>query len=86
LTKTILSADLHRQIFRYFLPIVAVATVSDCVPLVHENRVFVKLGLEMLNSKEGVPESLLNFIDYLNIKTPVETFHIGFMIGPRLNA
>lgn len=75
-----------KKVMRYFLPIVAIGTVADCVPLIHENRLFVKLGLEYLNSKQWVPHSLVNFVDYLKITDPVDTFHIGFLIGPRINA
>jgi single-stranded-DNA-specific exonuclease len=78
--------DSLKTIMRYFLPVVAIGTVADCVPLIHENRLFVKLGLEYLNSKQGVPQSLLNFVEYLKITDPVDTFHIGFLIGPRINA
>ena len=75
------------QIFNYFLPVVAIGTVADVVPLVDENRVIVKRGLELINKHhEHLPTSLKWFLKYLNIKDNVDTFHIGFVIGPRINA
>jgi single-stranded DNA-specific DHH superfamily exonuclease len=40
-----------QTIFNYFLPIVAIATVADCVPLVKENRVLVQRGFHLINTK-----------------------------------
>lgn len=74
------------EIFHYLIPIVAIATVADCMPLIDENRLLVKYGLERINSRNGIPESLSNFLDYLNIKDAIDTYHIGFQIAPRLNA
>jgi len=78
--------DRMQQVMRYLLPMVAVGTVSDCVPLVSENRLFVKQGLEYLNTRQWVPQSLLWFIDYINIRGAVDSYHIGYMIWPRINA
>jgi single-stranded-DNA-specific exonuclease len=73
--------------FMYLLPIVAIATVADCVPLVKENRVLVKKWLEQINkNRNGIPKSLKGLLDYLKITKPIDSFHIWFMIGPRINA
>jgi single-stranded-DNA-specific exonuclease len=56
------------EAFHYMIPIVAIATVADCMPLIDENRLIVKYGLERINSRQGIPESLANFIEYLNLK------------------
>lgn len=75
------------QIFNYFLPVVAIGTVADVVPLVHENRIIVKRWLDILNTqRNNIPSSLRGFLNYLNIKQPIDTYHIGFVIGPRINA
>jgi single-stranded DNA-specific DHH superfamily exonuclease len=42
LSKSTISKDKKNEIFNYFLPIIAIGTVADIVPLVHENRVIVK--------------------------------------------
>lgn len=74
------------EIFNYFLPIVAIWTVADVVPLVWENRLLVKKWLELINNhRDDIPKSLKWFLEYLNLKE-VDTFHIWFVIWPRINA
>lgn len=87
LMKSHFTKEKKNQIFNYFLPIVTIGTVADVVPLVHENRVIVKKGLELINHHpEQLPKSLQGFLNFLNLKGNVDTFHIGFVIGPRINA
>ncbi|MEI8091896.1 MAG: hypothetical protein WCG98_06890 [bacterium] len=40
--KSNLTKEQKNRIFNYFLPVVAIGTVADVVPLLHENRVIVK--------------------------------------------
>jgi single-stranded-DNA-specific exonuclease len=85
--RSTLPVEQKKKIFNYFLPVVAIGTVADVVPLVNENRVIVKKGLELINKNhEHIPSSLKGFLKYLNLKDTVDTFHIGFVIGPRINA
>mgnify|MGYP001731265669 FL=1 len=87
LAKSTFTNEKKNQIFNYFLPIVAIGTVADIVPLVWENRVIVKRGLEIINKNpELMPKSLSGFLAALNLKENVDTYHIGFVIGPRINA
>ncbi|MDR2415989.1 MAG: single-stranded-DNA-specific exonuclease RecJ [Candidatus Peribacteria bacterium] len=87
LTKCTFDTKKKNQIFNFFLPIVAIGTVADVVPLLDENRGIVKKGLELINRfPEHLPPSLKGFLSYLNIKSPIDTYHIGFVIGPRINA
>ena len=87
LAKSKFTNEKKNQIFNYFLPIVAIGTVADIVPLVWENRVIVKRGLEIINKNpELMPKSLMGFLAALNLKENVDTYHIGFVIGPRINA
>ena len=87
LSKTTLEPERKNQIFNFFLPLVAIGTVADVVPLLSENRYIVKKGLALINQqRESLLPSLKGFLSYLNIKSPIDTFHIGFMIGPRINA
>ena len=87
LAKSKFTNEKKNQIFNYFLPIVAIGTVADIVPLVWENRVIVKRGLEIINKNpELMPKSLRGFLAALNLKENVDTYHIGFVIGPRINA
>ena len=87
LTKSTMTKDTKNEIFNYFLPIVAIGTVADVVPLVDENRVIVKRGLELMNHHpDTLPKGLAGFLKFLNIKGNIDTFHIWFVIGPRINA
>ncbi len=85
-TKTRSEKKKKNSIFLYFLPIVAIWTVADIVPLTWENRLLVKKWLDLINNyRDKIPESLQWFLDYLNLKE-VDTFHIWFVIWPRINA
>lgn len=87
LTKSNFDKQKKNLIFNYFLPVVAIWTVADIVPLVHENRVIVKRWLELINTqRNNLPTSLRWFLDFLNLRDNVDTFHVGFVIWPRINA
>lgn len=67
-----------------YMELVAVGTVADIVPLLQENRILVYHGLQLLNRTQSV--GLRTLIEAAGITGPVDTYHIGFMIGPRINA
>ena len=68
-----------------YLDYVAIAAAADVVPLVDENRVLVKYGLEKLNSSPKAP--FLAIFEMAGLKPGnIGTYHIGFIIGPRINA
>ncbi|MFH1766668.1 MAG: single-stranded-DNA-specific exonuclease RecJ [Patescibacteria group bacterium] len=70
---------------KWFLDYVAVATVTDVVPLLGENRALEKFGLVVLN-KTNRP-GLRKIIELSRTKLgEIDTQAIGFRIGPRLNA
>jgi single-stranded-DNA-specific exonuclease len=69
-----------------FIKIAAIGTLADVVPLVGENRVIAKHGLELLTKgphKVGL-RALLD-ISGLAGKT-IDSYHISFMLAPRVNA
>ena len=69
-----------------FLKIAAIGTLADVVPLVGENRVIAKLGLDQLSRgphKVGL-RALLE-VAGLTGKT-LDSFHVSFLIAPRMNA
>ncbi len=68
-----------------FLDLVAIGTVSDMVPLVDENRVFVRYGLKELADTDRPGLIALKEVSGLR-PGPVETHHIAFKLAPRLNA
>lgn len=71
---------------RSYLDLATIGTVTDVVPLLDENRVFVFHGLDALrNSKKPGLQALLEVAGCNNGK-PLNAGTIGFQIGPRLNA
>ncbi len=69
-----------------FVKIAAIGTLADVVPLIGENRIIAKLGLEMLSTgrhKVGL-RSLLDVCGLTGKE--IDGYHIGFVIGPRVNA
>lgn len=70
-----------------YLDIVAIGTVADIVPLLEENRIFTKFGMEQLNRSHWLGISMLIkkiFEDYQTRK--FSTYDIGFIIAPIFNA
>src|SRR5580658_1955235 len=67
-----------------FLDDVALGTVADVVPLIGLNRAFVAKGLIALRRRERPgPVSLM---DVARLSGPPEAWHLGFLLGPRINA
>ncbi len=63
----------------------AIATVCDVMELTGENRIIVKYGLQLLQRTKN--KGLLALMDVSSIdKEQLSTFHLGFVIGPCLNA
>ncbi|RDY29154.1 single-stranded-DNA-specific exonuclease RecJ [Romboutsia weinsteinii] len=68
-----------------YLEIVTLATICDIVPLIDENRIIVKNGLKTM--KEGKNLGLRELIKVCGVDTEkIGSSHIGFAIGPRINA
>ena len=67
-----------------FLEIIALATVADIMELRDENRIAVKYGLRKMISTNII--GLKALIDENNIVDKVSAYHIGFVLGPCLNA
>ena len=68
------------------LDLVAIGTVADCVPLTGENRILVKEGLKVINSKNYSRKSILSIIRKNFITGHVTSTDIGFKIAPVINA
>jgi single-stranded-DNA-specific exonuclease len=64
----------------------AVGTVADVVPLVDENRVLVRHGLQCLRHWPVLGLQALEKVTDLDKKPHLEGDDVGFTIGPRLNA
>lgn len=68
-----------------FLQFAAMATVGDVMPLKDENRILVKLGLQQLHTAPCIGLEALMRACKLEKET-VKSYHIGFVLGPCLNA
>ena len=66
------------------LDLVALATVADVVPLRGLNRAFVRQGLQIMRQRQRV--GLRALIDAARLNGPVEAWHLGYLLGPRINA
>ena len=77
--KAAFSVDL-----REVLDLVALGTVSDMVPMIHENRILVRHGLAQLNRRERL--GLRTLSEVAGATGELGTYHVGFVLGPRMNA
>jgi single-stranded-DNA-specific exonuclease len=66
------------------LDVVALGTVADVVPLKGLNRAFVSKGLVALRRRES--PGLTALMDAARLSGPPEPWHLGFLLGPRINA
>ncbi len=66
------------------LHLVALGTVADVVPLKGLNRAFVAKGLIALRRRDHVGMTAL--MDAARLSGPPEPWHLGFLLGPRINA
>jgi single-stranded-DNA-specific exonuclease len=76
----------HTSWLPAFVKVAAIGTLADVVPLTGENRVIAKLGLEML-SKGPHKVGLRSLLDVCGlIGKEIDSYHIGFVLAPRVNA
>jgi single-stranded-DNA-specific exonuclease len=69
-----------------FVKIAAIGTLADVVPLVGENRVIAKLGLQLL-SKGPHKVGLRALLEVAGLTgKEIDSYHIAFMLAPRVNA
>ena len=66
------------------LDLVSLGTVCDVVPLVGLNRAIVHQGLKVLKRKKNL--GLKTLIEVCNIESSITPYHLGYILGPRINA
>lgn len=66
------------------LDLVALATITDIMPLLDENRVLEYYGLKQLNEHPRVGIQKLCEVSKVEPKD-LDTYHLGFLLGPRIN-
>jgi single-stranded-DNA-specific exonuclease len=67
-----------------WLDLVALGTVCDVVPLTGLNRALVNQGLKVLRGRSNV--GLAALADIAGVAEPPGAYHLGFLLGPRVNA
>ncbi len=66
------------------IDLVALATICDVVPLTGLNRAFVQRGIELM--RQGQNKGLAALTLAARINGPINPYHLGFLLGPRINA
>jgi single-stranded-DNA-specific exonuclease len=66
------------------LDLVALATVADVAPLRDVNRAFVRQGLTVMARRHR--KGLVALSDVARLDRPPTSHHLGFVLGPRINA
>ena len=67
-----------------WLDLVALGTVCDMVPLTGLNRTYVAQGLKILAKRQNA--GLTELADLVQLEAKPTSWHLGFMLGPRINA
>ncbi|MCL2286445.1 MAG: single-stranded-DNA-specific exonuclease RecJ [Firmicutes bacterium] len=69
------------------LVLAAIATICDIVPLRDENRILVNCGMILLNANKLINPGLGSLLTVRGfLEKPIDTFTVGFVIGPCINA
>lgn len=69
-----------------FLDFVSLGTVADIVPLTGENRMIVRRGLKAIENSRNPGFDALKKVASLKPGSKIDTYHVGFVLGPRINA
>ncbi len=77
-------ADNQEPNLMQWLDLVALGTVCDVVPLLGLNRAFVRQGLRIMSLRSNT--GLRALIDKSGISEAPNAFHLGYVLGPRINA
>jgi len=67
-----------------WLDLVALGTLCDMAPLIRLNRAYVSQGLKIMNQKGNT--GIMALAEVSGISETLKAYHLGFVLGPRLNA
>src|ERR1039458_193221 len=85
LAQALLGDRMTERLLQSFLKVVAIGTIADVVPLLGENRVIARFGLEAL--RQPAQSGLAALIELSGLAgKQISAGDVGFRIGPRLNA
>ena len=76
--------NLREPLLIEYLDLVSLGTVCDVVPLVGLNRAIVKQGLKVFKLKKNL--GLKTLLDICKIDRNPSIYHLGYLLGPRINA
>ncbi len=86
LMEKLLDRPDQSRLLTSFMKVVAIATIADAVPLLGENRVFTRLGLEALRAPANPGLKALLEVAELASARALNSGEVAFRIAPRLNA
>ncbi len=72
------------QFHRAYLDLAALGTIADVMPLQGENRIIARFGLDQLGETRKI--GLQELKREANVLGKVTSYHVGYILGPRLNA
>lgn len=76
--------EIHKSVLYEFLDFVAISSACDIVPIVDENRIFVREGLKIINKNPRTGVKAL--IEVAGFKSEITVSNLVFGVGPRINA
>lgn len=82
--KGFYNANIPEPNLMQWLDLVALGTVCDVVTLMGINRAFVTQGLKIMANRQNL--GLKTLIDAAKITEKPDAYHLGFVLGPRINA
>ena len=76
--------DISEMDLMKLLDLVALGTVCDVMPLIGINRIFVKYGLQLIAQRNNL--GIATILDIVKLKSAPKAYHLGYVVGPRINA
>ena len=64
----------------------AMGTIADIVPLTYENRIIARRGFRQIAKTSNIGLKALKDVAGMKPDTVITTYHVGFILGPRINA
>ncbi|PIQ79814.1 single-stranded-DNA-specific exonuclease RecJ [Candidatus Peregrinibacteria bacterium CG11_big_fil_rev_8_21_14_0_20_41_10] len=86
LIKTYLPSNEWAAKLEQFTDLASLGTVADCAPILLENRLIVYRGLQRLSGDCWPGLEALKKVAGIENGTQLSTYHLGFLLGPRINA
>ena len=78
------NSNIKEPDLKQWLDLVALGTICDVVTLIGLNRAFVSQGLKVMALRQNL--GLKTLLDTANINEKPDAYHLGFVLGPRINA